>query len=111
MLSVGVANTNAVCSDIELSTFNPPSGKNCGEYLESFLSFAGGKLFNPEATSNCSVCSISDTNVFLAQVHSVYTERWRNFGILWAFVIFNVSAAFFFYWLARVPKGAKSRNV
>jgi flagellar biosynthesis/type III secretory pathway M-ring protein FliF/YscJ len=31
-------------------------------------------------------------------------RRWRNFGLLWVYVVFNIFAAVFFYWLARVPK-------
>ena len=27
---------------------------------------------------------------------------WRNYGIMWAYVIFNIFAAFGLYWLARV---------
>jgi len=47
---------------------------------------------------------LSSTNQFLAQVSSNYALRWRNFGILWAFIIFNGFAAVFLYWLVRVPK-------
>jgi hypothetical protein len=36
-----------------------------------------------------------------------YDLRWRNFGIMWAFIIFNVFGAVLFYWLARVPKKPK----
>ena len=40
----------------------------------------------------------------LATVNAYYDQRWRNFGILWAFVAFNVVAAVGLYWVARVPK-------
>lgn len=111
MLSVGLANTPATCSDIEVSIFNPPSGQTCGQYLEAFKAATGGTLSNPNATSDCSYCSISDTSSFLGLVFSDYDRRWRNFGLLWVYVAFNVAGAFFFYWLARVPKGAKARNI
>ncbi|KAG9723024.1 hypothetical protein KCU73_g13820, partial [Aureobasidium melanogenum] len=32
---------------------------------------------------------------------------WRNFGILWVYIIFNAVAAVGIYWLVRVPKKAK----
>ena len=36
-----------------------------------------------------------------------HSNMWRNFGILWAYIIFNIFAALGVYWLARVPKGKK----
>jgi len=111
MLSVGVANTFAVCSDIEVSYINPPSGETCGAYLEAFVNATGATVSNPSATVDCAVCAISDTNVFLATIFSHYVDRWRNFGLMWVYVAVNIAGAFFFYWLVRVPKGAAARNV
>jgi ABC-type multidrug transport system permease subunit len=34
-------------------------------------------------------------------------DRWRNFGLLFVYVAFNVFGALFLYWLTRVPKKAK----
>ncbi|MCJ1308910.1 hypothetical protein MMC25_002565 [Agyrium rufum] len=107
MLSTGVANTNVVCADIEYLHFDPANGQMCGDYMAAYINATGGYLQNPSATSQCSFCAVGDTNVFLAQVSSYYDERWRNFGIMWAFIIFNVFAALFIYWLARVPKKPK----
>ncbi|KAG7096765.1 hypothetical protein E1B28_004176 [Marasmius oreades] len=108
MLSTALANTAAFCSPIELSRFDPPPNTTCGAYLAPFMSFAGGRLFNPEAISGCEYCVLNDTNVFLKQVSSSYESRWRNFGILWAYIGFNLLAALFIYWLARVPKRSKA---
>ncbi|KAF2675522.1 hypothetical protein BT63DRAFT_450509 [Microthyrium microscopicum] len=104
MLSVGTANAPVTCLDYEYLMFTPPSGQNCGDYMKAWISSAGGYLQNPAATDTCAFCSISDSNTFLAQVNSRYEDRWRNFGIMWAFVIFNIVGALFLYWLARVPK-------
>jgi ATP-binding cassette subfamily G (WHITE) protein 2 (PDR) len=110
MLSTGLANTKIVCSSIELSHFNPPSSQTCGEYLHKYISAAGGYIENPGATSNCSFCSASNTNTYLAQLSSSYAHRWRNFGIMWVFIIFNVFGAVFLYWLARVPKNKRKEQ-
>jgi ABC-type multidrug transport system permease subunit len=72
--------------------------------MKSYISFAGGYLSDPDATTGCQFCPVADTNVFLASVSASYSHRWRNFGILWIYVIFNIVAALFLYWLARVPK-------
>ncbi|KND90614.1 ABC transporter CDR4 [Tolypocladium ophioglossoides CBS 100239] len=104
MLSVGVANTEVICADNEFLNFAPPSNQTCGEYMSSYVDVFGGLITNPDATADCMYCPISDTNIFLSGVGSYYGDRWRNFGIMWAFVIFNICAALFVYWLARVPK-------
>ena len=104
MLSTGLANNAVRCSSIELTTFNPPPQRTCGEYMSTYINTTGGYLTNPSATSNCEFCSASGTNAYLRLLNSSYDTRWRNLGIFWAYIIFNVFAALFFYWLARVPR-------
>jgi ABC-type multidrug transport system permease subunit len=110
MLSVGVANTKVVCAANELLHFEPPAHQTCGEYMSTYMSTAGGQLLNPAATSDCSFCAIESTNQFLASISSSYDLRWRNFGILWAFIVFNAAMALVLYWLFRVPKSAKVKK-
>ncbi|CZT45851.1 probable ABC1 transport protein [Rhynchosporium secalis] len=107
MLSTGLANTDVTCSSIEYLHINPPSSLTCGQYLDPYKSFAGGYILNPNDSTDCSFCSVADTNVFLKRVNADYADAWRNFGILWAFIVFNCFGAVGLYWLARVPKGRK----
>ncbi|PSN60936.1 putative multidrug resistance ABC transporter [Corynespora cassiicola Philippines] len=110
MLSTGVANTNVVCASREFLRFSPTGNSTCGEYMEPYIQVAGGYLLDPEATSDCQFCSIGDTNVFLAGVSANYEDAWRNFGILWVYVIFNIFGALLLYWLVRVPKVKKEED-
>jgi ATP-binding cassette, subfamily G (WHITE), member 2, PDR len=110
VLSTGLANTNVTCADNELLHFSPPSGQTCGQYLEPFRQMAGGYIADPSATDTCGFCTISSTNTFLAQINANYSTRWRNFGLLWVYVLFNVGAALLLYWLFRVPKSAGKRK-
>lgn len=111
LLSVGLANTVVQCSSIEFLSFNPPAGQTCGAYMADYIAQAGGYLANETATTACEYCTILDTNTFLLAVSSSYADRWRNLGIIFAFIGFNVFAAIFFYWLARVPKKGKKEKV
>lgn len=106
MLAVGLANTEVTCASNEYLHFEPASG-SCSSYMAPYIARMGGYLENPTSTTNCSFCTIRDTNIFLASVSSSYSHRWRNFGIMWAFVVFNVFAALALYWYVRMPKGAK----
>jgi ATP-binding cassette, subfamily G (WHITE), member 2, PDR len=111
MLSVGIANSHVICATKEYLHFNPPAGDTCASYMESYISYAGGYILNKNATSDCQFCSVSDTNVFLASVNSYYSERWRNFGLMFVFIIINIFGAIGMYWLVRVPKKAKKEKV
>ncbi|KAG8164849.1 hypothetical protein KVR01_005124 [Diaporthe batatas] len=107
MLSASVANTFVECASNEFLSLQPPGGQTCKQYLEPYISQFGGYLADENATANCSLCPTSDTNTFLTAVGTSYSDRWRNFGILWAYIIFNIFAALGVYYLARVPKGKK----
>lgn len=107
VLSAGLANTQVTCSDTELVRVTPPAGQTCGEYLSSFADQAGGYLANANATGQCDYCPISSTNSFLANVSISYSNRWRDFGIGMVYIVFNIGASLFLYWLVRMPKGKK----
>lgn len=88
----GLRGRTVVCSDKELAVFDPPSGQTCEQYLAPFFQQgAPGQLYNPSSNTGCQYCPLTSANQFLAG-QSVYPDqRWRNFGIGWAFIVFNVS--------------------
>ncbi|KAF2442952.1 hypothetical protein P171DRAFT_433323 [Karstenula rhodostoma CBS 690.94] len=96
-----------ICTETETSRFNPPSGQTCQAYLADYLQTAPGLLQNPDATTDCRYCPIRNGDQFLEGSNIYYGERWRNFGILWAFVIFNIFIAVATYWAFRVAKWGK----
>ncbi|TFL05156.1 putative ABC multidrug transporter [Pterulicium gracile] len=85
LLSVGIAHAPVECTSSELTVFDPPADSTCGDYLESFMSSAGGKLLKQDATSGCQFCTIENTDMFLAGFKAEYSERWRNVGIICAY--------------------------
>jgi ATP-binding cassette subfamily G (WHITE) protein 2 (PDR) len=109
VMSTGLANAAVVCADIEYLHFDPVAGQSCGAYMNDYINNYGGYLLDNNTMSNCSFCSLSSTNAFLAEVNASYSERWRNFGLLFVYIIFNIAGAVFFYWLVRVPKNSKKK--
>jgi ABC-type multidrug transport system permease subunit len=105
LLSVSIANTPVACSPLELLSFNPPAGMTCGQYMAPFTQMVGGQVYNSAATEACQFCMLADTNTFLTSVQVEYGQRWRNYGIVWVYVAFNLVGMIGLYWLARVPKG------
>jgi ATP-binding cassette subfamily G (WHITE) protein 2 (PDR) len=101
LLGTGLANTEVNCADNEFLRVTAPGGQTCEQYFGNYIAQAGGYLLNPAAT-DCEFCSVRYTNDLLATFDIHYEDRWRNFGIMWAFIIFNIFAGVFLYWLVRV---------
>lgn len=111
-LGSALANAPVVCAPEEILRFTPANGTTCAAYLSDYMSVAGGNLIgtSSESTEECSYCPMSNTNPFLQGINVNFDNRWRNFGILWVYIVFNVAAAVFLYWFARVPKTSKVRK-
>lgn len=104
LLATGLGNLEVECSDNEFLKLNPPANQTCGEFLSPYDKIFGGLVQNPGDDDECLYCPIQSSNAFLATVSAHYPDRWRNYGILWAYITFNILASLFVYWLARVPK-------
>ncbi|KAK4209948.1 putative ATP-binding cassette transporter [Rhypophila decipiens] len=104
------------CSLSETLTFSPPPGMNltCAQYLgPMFEAGAPGLLQNPGALEKCRYCAMSVADEFMAMADIYWGDRWRNFGIMWVYIVFNIGAAVVLYYLFRVKKwgfGGKSKN-
>ncbi|KAJ5937565.1 ABC multidrug transporter A-2 [Penicillium verhagenii] len=104
VLSTGLSGHSAECSEIELLTVSPPAGQNCSTYLDQYATTYHATLLNGDATENCQLCSISSTDEFLAALNIYFDDHWRNIGLIFVYIFFNVFMAVFLYWLVRVPK-------
>jgi len=102
MIPTGISMAPIVCSVQELIKFEPPTSQTCGEYMAPYIGMAGGYLTDPNSTFDCNFCSASTTDDLLRQFGLHYGTRWRDFGLLWAYVIFNIVVAVGLYWLVRV---------
>ncbi|KAH7380815.1 BcATRO, ABC transporter [Cadophora sp. MPI-SDFR-AT-0126] len=107
MLSTSVANTDVVCAANEYLLMQPPAGSTCGQYLADYTKNSGGYILDGTATADCQFCPISTTNQYLDSVYISFDNAWRDLGIMWVYVIFNIFAALGIYWLVRMPKKTK----
>jgi len=98
---------NITCAPIEYVNLNPPAGQTCGDYMQRYISRAGGYLTNPNATSNCEFCSVRTTDQFLGANFNIrYSHHWRNLGFVLAFIVFNVACIFIFTFIFRIRTGS-----
>ncbi|ORX81260.1 hypothetical protein K493DRAFT_320718 [Basidiobolus meristosporus CBS 931.73] len=78
------------CASNEFVTFNPPTGQSCVQYAGNFLDRSPGYLNNPNDTMNCQYCSYSLGDTFYEPLKWSFDHRWRNFGIMVGFWVFNL---------------------
>ncbi|PPR00573.1 hypothetical protein CVT24_005458 [Panaeolus cyanescens] len=94
------------CAPVEFATLEPPAGLTCNEYMSNYMSFAGGYLTNPDATSACQFCSVRTSDEFLGLAFNIYYDNhWRNFGIMIAFIVFNIALVYAMTYVFRIRKG------
>jgi ATP-binding cassette, subfamily G (WHITE), member 2, PDR len=112
IMSTTIAKAPIHCADNEWLYFQPPANTSCDEYMAPYIESAGGYLLDPQpnAAGQCGFCTVADTDAFLAGYNLDFNNRWRDFGFMWAFCIFNIAAAVGLYWLARVPKNRKVKK-
>lgn len=84
----------------------PPAGDTCGTYLNAYATSAGGSIYNPDATADCQYCSVSTADQFLQSVAIRFSTRWRDYGLGFAYIAFNIFMAVFLYYLFRVRKSS-----
>lgn len=87
-----------------------PEGVGCADFLRGYAEAAGGKVLQDAPDGGCRYCPVRSADEFLAGFDVRYDERWRNFGLLWVYVLVNVVGALGLYWAFRVPKGRKGRG-
>ncbi|KAJ5479041.1 hypothetical protein N7530_004550 [Penicillium desertorum] len=97
---VGVITHNVPvrCIDREESRFSTPAGMSCQDYAGSFAEKAGGYV-RDAGNGMCSFCQYSTGNQYAKSLNVFYSHKWRNYGILWAYIIFNFTLVFVFSWL------------
>lgn len=101
--------TTVTCSQAEINIFQPPTNATCGSFIAPFLSYASGAIYNPKATSDCEYCRYSTGDQYLGTLDMGWGSRWRNFGVMWVYVFFNVGILLLVTGLPRLLKGRKQR--
>jgi ATP-binding cassette, subfamily G (WHITE), member 2, SNQ2 len=95
LLGQAIGGQQITCSAVELVKITPPPGQTCAQYLNPYISYAGGYLIAPNATSSCEFCSFRTTDEFLGLSFNIYySHDWSRAGIFIAFVIVNASLVF-----------------
>lgn len=114
VMSSAMSGYEVACSAGEtLHVQLPPNGNTttCGAFFAAFQAEAGGTVLDPDATGSCAFCPLATTDDFLARFGIYYADRWRNFGLLWVYIVANIGFACALYWLFRVPRGKGVKRI
>lgn len=110
MLGTAVKDASVICLDVDFQRMPPPAGQSCTQFLTPYTSQLGGYIGTGSNATTCELCQLDSTNAFLTAVNINPNNTWRNFGIMWAYIIFNIFAALLLYWAVRMPHGKKEKN-
>ncbi|KAG0701458.1 ABC-2 type transporter-domain-containing protein [Suillus ampliporus] len=103
LLGQAIGGSTISCSSTELVSVNPPNGLTCSKYMGPFMEFAGGYLTNPNTTEGCQYCPYTTANQYMYSRFNIqYSDHWRNLGIVFGFVAFNIIAIFWFTYFMRI---------
>jgi ATP-binding cassette, subfamily G (WHITE), member 2, SNQ2 len=82
------------CTSKELQHFTAPAGQSCGEYMSNFFERGGAGYIVTNATSACEYCAYKVGDQFYSGLGFSFDNRWRDLGILAAFVGSNLCLLF-----------------
>lgn len=106
-MAAGLTDLTVKCAAREIIHLNPPSGSTCQAYLEDFAASAGGRILNPLAETACQYCPMASSEHFLNSIRAHLSEGWRNFGLTFVYVAFNIAGAMAIFYFVRMPKAPK----
>lgn len=108
------------CTTDELATFAAPSGQTCASYVDPYIAQAGGYVVT-QANGLCGFCQYASGDQYAASFNVYYEYVWRDYGIMWAYILFNFAVVFVCSWLylqggrkvvaALSPKARKERKL
>ncbi|KAL8703657.1 MAG: hypothetical protein Q9201_003169 [Fulgogasparrea decipioides] len=97
-LGVAVHNRPVICEDSELARFSAPPGQTCETYTQAFIAQAGGYV-QTGANGICEFCQYKNGDEFARGFNVYYSEKWEDYGVFFAFCVFNFIVVFVASWL------------
>jgi len=97
-LGAAVHGRAVICSSTEFARFPPPPGQTCQSYTQAFIATAGGYVQNG-SDGLCEFCQYATGDEFARGFNVYYSNRWMDYGVFWAFCIFNFMVVFACSWL------------
>ena len=85
---------SVVCEPQEYNRFTAPPGQTCGEYMANYFANGGLGYIANNDTNNCEYCAYKIGEEFYEPLGFDFAHRWRDLGIMAAFVGSNLLILF-----------------
>lgn len=82
------------CTSVEYNSFSAPAGQDCGSYMSKFFSAGGPGYIASNLTDACQYCAYKVGDQFYEPLGYDFKYRWRDLGILAAFIASNLILLF-----------------
>lgn len=82
------------CAPREFNAFTSPPGQTCGQYMSAFFAKGGPGYIANNATDMCEYCAYKVGDQFYEPLGFRFENRWRDLGILSAFIGSNLILLF-----------------
>lgn len=82
------------CTSVEYNSFSAPAGQDCGSYMSKFFSAGGPGYIANNLTDACQYCAYKVGDQFYEPLGYDFKYRWRDLGILAAFIASNLILLF-----------------
>ncbi|KAI1381532.1 ABC-2 type transporter [Hypoxylon crocopeplum] len=92
-LGAAIHNQPVQCSSGEFARFSPPDNQSCETYTQNYISQAGGYV-QTASDGMCEFCQYLTGDEFGRQFSVYYSNIWRDFGIVCAFIVFNYAVVY-----------------
>ncbi|KAI9796436.1 MAG: hypothetical protein M1835_004101 [Candelina submexicana] len=86
-----------VCDSSEFARFSPPPGQTCQQYTQAFIQQAGGYV--QQRGGMCEFCQYANGDEFAAGFNVYYSKKWLDYGVFFAYCIFNFVVVYTCSWL------------
>lgn len=115
LLGNAIHDKPVICTEKELNPINPPPGVSCADYMSKFTNALGepvipGRGYYTEINGQCSYCPMSSGEDYMRSILLDSSNRFRDIGIVFAYVAFNILLLFGLYYIFRVHKWKKRKN-
>ncbi|KAI9702843.1 MAG: hypothetical protein M1836_008057 [Candelina mexicana] len=96
-LGAAVHDVPVVCDSSEFARFSPPPGQTCQQYTRAFIQQAGGYV--QQRGGMCEFCQYANGDEFAAGFNVYYSKKWLDYGVFFAYCIFNFMVVYTCSWL------------
>ena len=115
ILGNAIGGVDVLCRPEEMQVIIPPAGQTCDQYLDGFSSPQGDPrggigYYQQMQNGNCAYCQYRTGDEYLASVELNAANRFRDLGIILAYIVFNTALLFGLFYLFRIHKWSKSQK-